>query len=167
MHHVTRTTLATYIARIDVEICPTPHARSVCSTHLAHAFAPRSPQLTSRCVIHDASSPASQAYGRKLCRCPERLVYISCRMASACELLFRFARSSARLEGRNVDHVEKLCVLSEDFLQMEARSFIVESSDNTLLLWYACDSTPLKVRRSYRRKVNLLEVHRSGKGCVD
>ena len=88
-------------------------------------------------------------------------------MASACELLLRFARPSARLEGRDVELVEKICVLSEDFLQMEARSFIVESSDNTLLLWYACDSTPLKVRRSYRRKVNLLEVHRSGKGCVD
>ena len=88
-------------------------------------------------------------------------------MASACELLLRFARPSARLEGRDVELVEKICVLSEDFLQREARSFIVENSDKTLLLWCACDSTPLKVRRSHRRKVNLLEVHRSCKGCVD
>ena len=83
------------------------------------------------------------------------------------EQLFALCKTRT-LEWHQMERVEKCCVVTEDFLQAEAKAFYQRNKGKPILLWWSADTTPLTARQAWVRGERTdLNVKRKGKASKD
>lgn len=82
---------------------------------------------------------------------------------SLLEAIRRFSKPSTCLEKRDIDQVHKACHVLRDGLRQRALRYIMDNRDQTMLIQYGSDCTPLVTRERYQHEVLGVKVRRGGR----
>ena len=75
--------------------------------------------------------------------------------------LLALCKPSDALSPTQVRSAQKLSLATLDFINIQANEFLRKHQDDTIVVWWSADTTPLKIRQSWAMRWDDLTVRRA------